>query len=318
MAACSSDGSGTYKIDGRLLNINYGEFYVYSPDGAIEGIDTLFVLAGRFSYKGSCDKRGTLVVVFPNFSEQPLFVAAGKNIKIRGDASHLKELKVSGGAKDNKLFTAFRQQTADATTEQTRAAVRQFVAAHPESLAAVYIVERHFIRCVSPDYTSAYELLEMCRAAQPDNGLLAQDVAKIAAQRHLTVGAPLPPFMAVSIAGDTITDKTLSKGTAVVYLWASYDYEGCNVQRLLRDAEQEGLHTLGLCIDTSLKDCQRVVARDKITSPVVCGGRAFDDSLVQLFGMNTFPDNVVVEDGVVRARGLTTQELRGRFPAAKK
>ena len=34
--------SGYFKVEGRLLNINQGELYVYSSDGAIDGICLLY------------------------------------------------------------------------------------------------------------------------------------------------------------------------------------------------------------------------------------------------------------------------------------
>ena len=33
--------SGYFKIDGRLLHINQGELFVYSPEGVIAGLDTI-------------------------------------------------------------------------------------------------------------------------------------------------------------------------------------------------------------------------------------------------------------------------------------
>ena len=35
MVSCGTD-SKHFKLEGRLLNLNQGEFYVYSPDGGIE------------------------------------------------------------------------------------------------------------------------------------------------------------------------------------------------------------------------------------------------------------------------------------------
>ena len=37
-----------------------------------------------------CQKEMTLMIVFPNFTEQPVFAAPGKSVDIKGDASHLK------------------------------------------------------------------------------------------------------------------------------------------------------------------------------------------------------------------------------------
>ena len=54
--------------------MNQGEFYVYSPDGAITGIDTIRVQGGRFAYEIPCEEEGTIVIVLPNYSEIPVFV----------------------------------------------------------------------------------------------------------------------------------------------------------------------------------------------------------------------------------------------------
>ena len=47
LVSCGTE-NGKFRLEGRLRNINQGEFYVYSPDGAIEGLDTIPVREGRF------------------------------------------------------------------------------------------------------------------------------------------------------------------------------------------------------------------------------------------------------------------------------
>ena len=46
--------SGYFSINGHLLNLNQGEFYVYSPDGIIDGVVTIKVDVGRFAYEAPC------------------------------------------------------------------------------------------------------------------------------------------------------------------------------------------------------------------------------------------------------------------------
>ncbi|MCD7713722.1 MAG: DUF4369 domain-containing protein [Prevotella sp.] len=311
LAACGTDG-GTFKINGRLLNLNQGEFYVYSPDGVIDGIDTMFVVAGRFGYKGSCDESGTLVIVFPNFSEQPVFVEPGKNIKVRGDVSHLKELKVTGTA-ENKLMNAFREKVKDAEPKDIPALAEAFVKEHPASLAALYLINRYFIRNGEPDYASAAGLMQICLDAQPGNGRLKQDLQKIKARAATSVGCKLPAFRAVTINGDTLTDKQFSKGTAVIYAWASSDFESCNIQRALNG--KDNIRALGICLDPSINDCRRILTRDKIGTDIVCDSLAFDGSLVNLLGFSTLTENIIIENGKITARSLSAQEMRKRFPA---
>ena len=93
LASCGTDGNH-FKIDGRLLNLNQGEFYVYSLEGGEKALDTIKVQAGRFTYDVECTSPKTLMIVFPNFTEQPVFAQPGKSVDIKGDASHLKEMTV--------------------------------------------------------------------------------------------------------------------------------------------------------------------------------------------------------------------------------
>ena len=79
--------SGQFKIEGRFLNLNQGEFYVYSTDGLIDGVDTIHTNGGRFSYQIPCEDKGTIMLVFPNFSEQPIFAESGKTAHVKGPMS---------------------------------------------------------------------------------------------------------------------------------------------------------------------------------------------------------------------------------------
>lgn len=44
--------------------MNQGEFYVYSPDGGFEGVDTIKVEGGRFTFETECKEDFTIMLVF--------------------------------------------------------------------------------------------------------------------------------------------------------------------------------------------------------------------------------------------------------------
>ncbi len=280
-SACGND-AGRFRIDGRLMNINQGEFYVYSPDGLIDRLDTILVAAGRFNYDIAIDRAGTLCIVFPNFSEQPIYAEPGRRVTVKGDVTHLKDLKVKGQSKD-------------------------------PSLPAIYAIYRDYIRVDEPDYATAAALMDSIAEANPDNGALAMQVKRLKARGRADVGQRLPRFTAVTIDGDTITEKAFAKGDGVIYLWASYEYESCNIQRQLR-ARKDSLNLLGISIDATQKDCRKTLDKDKITTPIANDSLLFDGPLVRKLAMSSLPDNIVVKDGVIVARGLVMKELTDRFP----
>lgn len=315
MVACGTDGSH-FKIEGRLLNLNQGEFYVYSTDGLISGMDTITVRAGRFAYEVECSDQGTLVIVFPNFSEQPVFAQRGKKAEIKGDASHLKEIEVKG-TDDNKLMNRFRQQSKNASPAEIRHYAELFVGDHPESLVSRYLINRYFVKTPMPDYNGALRLYRILHKAQPDNGRIMQEMKHIESIANNSKGSKVQPFTAKDINGNIITHKSLAKGTALIYLWASWEYESCNIQRTIKeisDRSNGALHAIGISLDTSVKDCRNVVERDDIANPVVCEQNMFDGKLVRALGMTSIPDNILIRNGKVVDRNLTIQQIRDIQP----
>ena len=177
LAACGTD-KHHFEIDGRLTNLNQGEFYVYSPDGLITGLDTIKVEGGRFSYELPCEENGVLVIVFPNFSEQPIFAQPGGSVDVEGDASHLKELEITG-TDDNKLMTKFRHQIANSSPPEIEKDVKYFVNDHPESAVGPYLIDKYLLRKPQPNYKQAYRLLLSLQKEQARNGYLNHLLAQI-------------------------------------------------------------------------------------------------------------------------------------------
>ena len=168
MVSCGTD-KRHFKIDGRLLNLNQGEFYVYSPDGSLGGVDTIKVQAGRFTYKVECNKEMTLMIVFPNFTEQPVFAAPGKSVDIKGDASHLKEMTVKG-TKANELMNQLREQIANASPAEIQKYAKQFVEDHPESIVSIYVVRNFFLQKDNPDFRHQRQAREQRHARKDRHG----------------------------------------------------------------------------------------------------------------------------------------------------
>ena len=105
LASCGTD-SHHFSLEGRFLKMNQGQFYVYSPDGAISGIDTIKVQGGRFAYEIPCEEEGTIVIVLPNYSEIPVFVKPGENVDLKADASHIKDIEDDRVAKKHFVAVA--------------------------------------------------------------------------------------------------------------------------------------------------------------------------------------------------------------------
>ena len=301
LVSCGPD-SKHFRIEGRLLNINQGEFYLYSPDGAIESIDTIKVQAGRFAKDITLSREATLMLVFPNFTEQPIFAQPGKSVSVEGDAYHLKVLTVKGTT-DNKLMNAFRQQTANASPAEVQKQAQQFINEHPESAVSVWMVRRYFVTTPSPDYATARTLIATLLRAQPDNGSLRRLQRAVSGQPPLRVGAAVPRFNATAIDGTTISDATLCRTPyAVVCVWASWSYESITLLRQLLQLRTDSggkLTVISISLDASAAVARNLLKQNSLECATVCDGRMADSRLYRQLGLYNIPDNILLHNGRV-------------------
>lgn len=314
LVGCGS-ASDRFKIEGRLRNMNQGEFYVYSLDGSINGRDTIKVDRGRLAYELQCTKPTTLVVVFPNFSEQPVFAEPGKTVELKADASHLKELEVTGTA-ENKLMNKFRQQIATASPPETVKFAAQFIKDHPQSAVSVYLLRRYFIASANPDYGQAATLVKILRKEQPQNPTLELYDKHLKNLSQVVIGKSLPRFSAKDVSGKTVTNAALAGKVGVVTVWATWNYDSQNFQRQLKQMQKNSngkLKVVSVCIDANPKLCKNTVERDSVPFPTICDGNMLDTPLLHTLALYDIPDNILLQNGKVVARGLRVNELKERL-----
>ena len=315
LASCGTD-SRHFKIDGHLLNLNQGEFYVYSPDGSVtHGMDTIKVQAGRFSYLVECDRPMTLMIVFPNFTEQPVFAEPGKSVDIKGNASHLKELTVKG-TKANKLMNAFREQILSASPAEIKKCAIQMAEDNPESAVAVYLVRRYLVAVDRPDYTTAARLLKLIVEKQPDNQFAARLLASCNGKTTINNGSKLPSFSANDINGKVVNNATLASVPNVVfYVWATWNYSSTSQLRQLADMERQSdgkLKVVSICLNPDKSSCQRTLKQygaDNITT--ICDGRMVNGDLFNKLGLYNLPDNILIKNGTIVEQHIEFSRLIG-------
>lgn len=311
LVSCGTD-SQHFKIDGRFLHLNQGEFYVYSPDGGIDGLDTIKVQAGRFVYETPCTRPCILMMVFPNFSEQPIFAEPGKTVSVQGDASHLKEMETTG-TKSNELMTKFRKEVANSSPPETKKQVEQFIKDHPDSPVGVYLVSKYFMQ-VEPNYKKANELIETMLKKQERYGYLIRLHQLSQSLANSTPNGKLPAFKATDIEGNAVSSSTLTNAkVAVITLWSSWNYDSMSMQRELKSLKRKAggqLQLLSINIDAGTYECKSIIKRDSISWPNICDGEMMEGSLVRKIGFASIPDNIILHQGKIVGHSMNIQQLR--------
>ncbi len=315
LTSCGA-GKGHFKIEGKFLHMNQGEFYVYSPDGVIQGMDTIKVMGGDFAYEIPCNTEGTLMLVFPNFSETPIFAESGGTVNIKADASHLKEIEISG-TKPNNEMNDLRKQFNKAAPPEAAGIAEEFIKENKKSIVSTYLIRKYFMQGMKADYKKAVEYIDLLLSEQKDNGILERMKLQAESLKTSELGAKLPAFTDTDIQGKLVSSVPLASAPyAVIYVWSYWNYESRELQRQIKDAKKRSkgkLAVLGICAEANIADCKTVIRQDSITTQTICDGKLLENKTIKKLGLTAIPDNIILQNGKVIAKSLTIQEMRDKL-----
>jgi hypothetical protein len=316
LTACGAD-KGRFRMEGRLRHMNQAELLVYSPDGAIEGLDTIMVKEGRFAYEAEVRSSATFILIFPNYSEQPVFAESGTVVTIKGDASHMKEMTING-TDDNDDMTKLRMELNRLMPPEIPKAVSRFIREKPASPVSLYLLQRYIVTGPQSDLRLANELIGIMSKANPDNGQIIRLKKQLAVVANGAVKTKLPKFTATGLKGEKVTENMLKSKVNVVTAWATWNYTSNDMQRRLKSLKSkygDQLSIVSICVDGNPKECRKsVVERDSLKWPTVCDGKMWQTPMMLKLGIATVPANIVInQQGIITDRNLTPQKLEERI-----
>ena len=320
VVACGTP-AGQFRLEGHFRNFNQGEFYLYSIGDGRGSMDTIRVVEGRFSISKEVEQPTTFSLVFPNFSEIPVFAESGASVDMQGDASHLKETKVAGTA-ENDLMTEFRLKVAQMTPPQVQKAAEEYIREHPETECSRYLLDKYFIQRPDPDYKKASILVAVLVKARPDDPRLSSLQKQLKLLKINKEGQQLPRFSAVDVKGAKVSNATLTGEVNLLSVWSTWDYASQNLQRQLRELKKTYGSRLGLvsiCLDANRNDCLKIMERDSVNWSTICDGRMFDSPVMGQLGISDIPCNIMTDKtGRITAVDLNQTDLKIRIRNALK
>ena len=311
LTSCGPDDNH-FGIDGRFLNMNQGELLVYSPDGAMRDVDTIFVEGGRFDYEAQCLDWGTVIVVMPNGIQIPVFMQPGNSYTINGDVQNLREVTVKGGD-DNKLMNEFREAIVDIpATQIPTKQVTEFVKENADSPVSPYLVRHYLIECDKPDYKTAATLLDIILKEQDNDAAVTVLRRKVGALKMAAEGCQLPSFSVTDINGNTISSGQMSTGIWIVSSFASWDFDSVNQLRRIKNTKSDksaDWHILGVSLDASKQMCKSSMSYDIDEYTIVCDEQMTETPLAEKLGMPRTSVAIIIKDGKIFERDLSGEAL---------
>ena len=134
----SCSDSRRFRVEGEIDNLEQAEFYIYSTDGGLTKLDTIYVRDGNFKWETLIEHEATFFLVYPNLSQQVIFASPGQKVSVIGDAAQLRAINVLG-TDENKAYTEFRMAHFNDSPEALTAAMRDYIATHSDSRVSTFM-----------------------------------------------------------------------------------------------------------------------------------------------------------------------------------
>lgn len=310
IGACS--GGNIFEIEGQLLNMDQGTIYVYSNDGLIQNIDTINIKGGRFEYSRAIQRNGTLILVFPNFSEVPIFAEPGENVTLKGNAQQLNKLTVNG-TNDNELMTEFRIGNFEQSPAVEKKNADKYITKYPNSAVANWLLEKYFIKIIDPDYKKALKYAKELRKHQQDNVYLAELIERLETICKGKTSGKLQ-FSATDVNGNTISTETLKGKKAIIYVAASWDYNNeidRNIKHFIEN-EQYDFIAVRISIDASKKEEAKNLEYNNYNQKlkIICQEKLFESPILKTLGFSTIGNNIIIDaNGNIKKRNIKPSEV---------
>lgn len=303
---------GEFRIKGTLTSLQQGTFYVYSPDGGTTRLDTIHVVGGDFDYTAYTSQPCTYIIVYPNFSELPVFGGSGEVATLEGSANNLRGVKVSG-SKDNEEMTRFRLRNQNLREEQIEGPATSYIQKHPGSRVSVYLFGHYLLRHGDTRPSQLLALVKTMAKAQPDNVLLTRWNFQLTAAASALAGQLCPPFRMKTLGGKQLTQNDLRGRWSLISFWASWEDESLiNQHQLRRWKQQYGsrLNMLSLSLDVDPYALKNEAVVDSITWNSVCDYRSWDSPAVSLFAVPRVPYLIFLDPQLrIKWRGTRAAQL---------
>ena len=305
-----NDNPDSVKITGDFSHLEQGEFYIYSPNGGTDRLDTLHIQDGEFEYTTSIKENVIFQLLYPNYSELTVFARPGDEIQIVGDAQNLNAVEVRG-TEDNEVYTEFRKRIRDLSEEKVRDVAHQYALKYPTLAVSHYLFSTYFLLNDSVPQAQVVEIFDsLCRAC-PDNVELSKLSRNVRSHGLLHRGQQLPDFKLKtrpSVFGEgegtEIASEDLRGNYLLISFWASWKsgsqsalYRTRRFRREMK-AKDITVNAISYSLDADATSLARIEKSDSIDYHSYCDYQCFNSDLVQKWGICDLPFFVLADSAL--------------------
>ena len=306
-AACSTDKTH-FRLEGKIDNIDQSEFYIYSPGGDFDGMDTIRVKGGRFTYERALEGDMVLTLLFSDKGQLMLVAQPGTTARLRGDATRLGEAEITG-TDANDMLSDLRTDMLSGGPQQTLLKATHFIRSHKESPAATAVFLRYLANPDETDANTTREMLDLLVQGQPKNATVAKLKSRLLPLINTAKGQKLPKFSLPLFDGGSLESKDCSGQPLLFVFWAQWSSSSYAMMREARKMEKRyapHLKVIYVNIDADRQTCRTRARRDTLGTNVVFDGEGPTGPAATTLGMRAATEWFVCD----RQGRITTRDTR--------
>lgn len=309
LLSCSNH-PGQVRIQGSFAHLEQGEFYIYSPSGGTDRLDTLHIQGGEFEYMTAIEGDVVFHLMYPNYSVLTIFARPGDDVKLVGDAQNLNAVEVKG-TEDNEKYTEFRKRIKDLSDKEVHNVARRYMLEHPTLALSRYLFSTYFLLNDSVPQAQITEIFDsLCRAC-PDDVELSKLSRQVRSHGMLRAGQTVPDFKLKTRPsvfsdeeGTEISSADFRGNYLLISFWASWKSGSQSAlyrtRRFRREMKEKGIkvNVVSYSLDTEPSSLERIEKNDSVDYYSYCDYQCFNSLLVQKWGICDLPYFVLVDDNL--------------------
>ena len=319
--ACGGEKTELVRLSGEIKGLGNDTLYLYGTDRTYDRMDTLIVEKDKFSATLTVDTLASVVLLFGDGTEYPLFLDKGNRIRITGSDDGLAALQVDGNVFNVEL-TAFQQELKELSSPSVKELEEKaegFIKSHPTSLASVYLLDKYFVQAMQPDLKRIKALAESMTGELKDRPYMQELLSRIEEEEKVEVGKTVPFFRLSNAEGKEITRSTLKGQYLLMHFWASWDSVSREQNAMFRriykkEQKNKDFSLIGISLDLDKDKWKETIKADTLKWEQACDFAGWNGEVVKLFAIRKLPANLLLSpNGKIEAKDLDEKAIEKRL-----
>ncbi|EGF57086.1 TlpA disulfide reductase family protein [Bacteroides fluxus] len=321
LSACSSKETNSVSLRGEIKGLGTDTLYIYGTDKLYNRTDTLIVKDDKFSAILSTDTLVSTRLQFSNGTEYPLYLDKGDKIQVKGSASDLTSLEITGNT-PNEEFTAFQKslkglgKPSDKVLEEKAEA---FISSHHSSLVSIYLLDKYFVQKPQPDFILIKSLTDRMTGELKDRPYVDELLDRIQEEEKVSIGKTAPYFHLPNAKGKNISRSDFKDKYLLVHFWASWDQPSRENNTGLRqiykkEQKSKDFALLGISLDIDKDAWKEAIKEDTLSWEQVCNFSGWETGAVKQFAIQALPANILLSpSGKIEGKNLSKEDIEKKI-----